>query len=82
MARKKIAVRIEEEFLEILEQIAVGTGRNSSEVIREALKDYIEKMQSKVKCYEIAQRLNLIGKDLKLPSDLSVSRRHFEGFGR
>ena len=33
-------------------------------------------------CYEIAQRLGIVGMLEHLPSDLSTNRRYFEGFGR
>lgn len=33
-------------------------------------------------CYEIAQRLGIVGMLDHLPSDLSTNRRYFEGFGQ
>lgn len=33
-------------------------------------------------CYEIAQRLGIVGMLDHLPSDLSTNRQYFEGFGQ
>ncbi|MFZ1493648.1 MAG: antitoxin family protein [Candidatus Competibacter denitrificans] len=33
-------------------------------------------------CYEIAQRLGIVGMLDHLPSDVSTNRRYFEGFGQ
>ncbi|MDZ7621768.1 MAG: antitoxin family protein [Candidatus Competibacteraceae bacterium] len=35
-----------------------------------------------ISCYDIAQRLGIVGMLDHLPGDLSTNRRYFEGFGQ
>ena len=39
-------------------------------------------VEHEINCYEIAQRLGIVGMLDHLSNDLSTDRRHFEGFGK
>ena len=82
MAKTRKTLRLEESLLELLEQVARGSGQTESEVIREALRRYLPKAKPRENCFQLAKRLGFIGAIEDLPSDLSVNPKHFRGFGK
>jgi metal-responsive CopG/Arc/MetJ family transcriptional regulator len=81
MAKTKIAVRIDQDLVALLEEVARGSGRNESELLREALAQYLKHYRSARSCYDLATALGVIGAAQGLPSDLSTAKRHLAGFG-
>ena len=82
MPKTKIAVRIDQELLEQLKMIARGNAVNESDLIREAVSEYLARFQSGRSCYDIASAIGVIGADATLDPDLSIAKRHMKGFGQ
>ncbi len=78
----RISVRLDSVTQQRLAEEVQATGKNESEVVREALADYFQKRPKPENCLELARRHRLIGCGKRLPPDLSTNRQHFEGFGR
>jgi hypothetical protein len=82
MASERISVRLDEATQRRLAAEARATGKNESDLVREALAAYFRRRPQPESCLELARRHRLIGCAKRLPPDLSTNRRHFEGFGR
>jgi hypothetical protein len=82
MATERITVRLDDETQRRIGAEAQATGRNESELIREALAQYFRERPEPETCLDVARRAGVIGCAKRLPSDLSTNRRHFESFGR
>jgi len=82
MASPRISVRIRPETEHLLRREAAADGRSESAVVRAALEAYLRERGPSETAYDVARRAGVIGCIEKAPSDLSTSRRHFEGFGR
>ncbi|NMC63961.1 MAG: ribbon-helix-helix protein, CopG family [SAR324 cluster bacterium] len=82
MAKIKIAVRIEEELLDLLEEVANSLKENESEVIRQAIREYLARYRSHESCFDLAARLGLTNGVAGLPKDLSSNNKYLEGFGK
>jgi Arc/MetJ-type ribon-helix-helix transcriptional regulator len=82
MANERITVRLDDETQHRLGAEAQATGRNESELIREALAEYFRERPEPETCLDVARRAGVIGCAKRLPADLSTNRRHLEGFGR
>ncbi len=78
----RISVRLDTDTRQQLDAEVQATGKNESDVVREALCAYFRKRPRPESCLELARRHRLIGCAKRLPADLSTGRRHFEGFGR
>ncbi len=78
----RISVRLDSDTQQRLDEEVQATGKNESDVVREALRDYFRKRPRPESCLELARRHRLIGCAKQLPPDLSTNRQHFEGFGR
>jgi Arc/MetJ-type ribon-helix-helix transcriptional regulator len=78
----RISVRVDDQQKRQIDDLARRRGVRESDVVREALSRYLRDTSPPESCYEIAQRLGVIGIARELPPDLSTSRKHFEGFGR
>jgi len=78
-----INVWVEPRLKQELDDEARQKGVSRSAVVREALETHLVESAPKGRnCLEIARRIGLIGCAEGLPPDLSMSRSHFEGFGR
>jgi hypothetical protein len=77
----RISVRLDSGIQQRLDAEVRATGKNESEILREALDAYFRKQLLPKSCLELAHRHGLIGCAKCLPADLSTSRRHFKGFG-
>jgi len=82
MSTARISVRLESTLHQRLLKLARAQGRSESELVREALSDWLDAQPPVESCYDVAQRTGLIGAAKGLPRDLSTNRRHFEGFGK
>jgi Arc/MetJ-type ribon-helix-helix transcriptional regulator len=81
-SRARISVRLDQETQQRLTDEVRATGKNESDVVREALRAYFRKRPRAESCLELARRNRLIGCAKQFLPDLSTNRRHFEGFGR
>jgi predicted DNA-binding protein len=82
MPAQRISVRINAELEEQLQREASTLGKAESDVVREALKQYFSTKEPPVTCYDLAEKLGLIGSAKRTPKDLSTNRKHFKGFGK
>lgn len=82
MASNRITVRVPAALTERLRSRSRAKGTTESEVIREALENYLGGESSHRTAYEIAEEAGIIGSLRNAPRDLSTSRRHFNGFGK
>ena len=78
----RLSIRITEKLREQLAAAAKTSGRRESEVVREALEQYVAPLDAGENAYEMAKRLKLIGCVKGAPSDLSTNPAYFEGFGK
>jgi hypothetical protein len=78
----RICVRLDGHTQQRLDEEVQASGRNESEIVREALARYFKGRSRRESCLELARRHRLIGCGTRLPADLSTNRDHFEGFGR
>ncbi len=81
MATNRITIRIPEHLGKQLKKRADLKGQSESEIVREALENYLLKSSGE-SAYDIAKRLGVIGRFKGLPKDLSTNPRYFEGFGK
>jgi len=82
MANDRISVRLDVETQRRLAAEAQATGKNESELVREALAAFFCGRPAPESCLELARRHRLIGCAEGLPPDLSTNKDCFEGFGR
>jgi metal-responsive CopG/Arc/MetJ family transcriptional regulator len=82
MPKTKIAFRIDADLLKQLETAAHNKGVNESDVIREALGEYLLRFQHDRSCLDVASSLGVVGADTTLASDLSTAKHHMKDFGR
>jgi predicted DNA-binding protein len=82
MASHRITIRIPETLEQRLRSRSRIKGQTESDLVREALENYLGHSSKERSAYELAQEAGLIGSVKRAPKDLSSSRRHFEGFGR
>lgn len=78
----RISVRLDRDTRQRLDEEVKVTGKNESEVVREALAAYLGNRAGPESCLELARRHRLVGCGKKLPPDLSTNRGYFEGFGQ
>jgi hypothetical protein len=82
MSARRLSIRLTQELERRLATEAKKTGRGESEIVREALADYLNKQAAGPSAYDIAKKMGLIGCAKGLPSDLSTNPAYMEGFGR
>jgi Arc/MetJ-type ribon-helix-helix transcriptional regulator len=82
MSESRISVRLDKDTQRRLDEAVRATGKNESELVRDALTAFLLNQPSADNCLQLAQRHGLIGRARGLPADLSTNRAHFEGFGR
>jgi hypothetical protein len=78
----KISVRVPRRIIKVIKDRSRETGDKESEIIREALEDYVVKKNAKKTAYQLALETGLIGCAKGLPSDLSTNKKYFKGFGK
>ena len=82
MASNRITVRVPPALISRLRSRSRAKGTTESEVIREALENYLGGESSHRTAYELAQEAGIVGAVRNAPRDLSTNRRHFNGFGK
>ncbi len=82
MASNRITVRVPEELTSRLRNRSKARGTTESELIREALENYLGQPGAERSAYELARETGIIGADKNAPTDLSTNKRHFKGFGK
>jgi hypothetical protein len=82
MANERISVRLDVATQRRLAAEAEATGKNESDLVREALAAFFRRRPQPESCLELARRHGLIGCAEGLPPDLSTNKDYFEGFGR
>jgi predicted DNA-binding protein len=82
MSSQRITIRIPESLGKRLKKHAEMNRRPESALVREALEKYFGEVPASTSAYELARAAGLIGCVRGGPSDLSVNRKHFEGFGQ
>lgn len=82
MGSNRITVRVPAALTSRLRSRSRAKGTTESEVIREALQNYLGAESSHRTAYELAKEAGIIGSVRNAPRDLSTSRRHLKGFGK
>jgi metal-responsive CopG/Arc/MetJ family transcriptional regulator len=77
----RINVRLDPQLKEQLESVARAEGVSPSEVVRVALREHLKRKQPQQSCLDLARQIGIIGIYKGAPSDLSMNKDHFEGFG-
>lgn len=78
----RLAIRITDDTLKLLEEVAAGQGKSESEIVREALEVFLQSYKKNENCYSLAKRLGIIGVAENLPKDLSKNKKYFRDFGK
>jgi metal-responsive CopG/Arc/MetJ family transcriptional regulator len=79
---ERINVRVDPRLKQELEAEAREKGVRPSDVVRQALEEHVRQRTPRETCYDLAQRLGILGSAQGLPADLSTNPKHMEGFGR
>ena len=82
MSSDRISVRIPGPLTKRLQKASAMKGKSESQVIREALEQYLGAVSGERSAYEIAEAAELIGCVRRAAKDLSSNRSHLEGFGK
>jgi len=82
MATNRLSIRIRPKLRQELRGLSSATGRRDSQIVREALEEYLNSNGKRETCFDIARRSGLIGVVEDAPRDLSTNPRHLRGFGR
>lgn len=82
MSSERISVRVSPGIARRLKERANATGAQESEMVREALEEYLSKNGGNQTAYDLAKKAGLIGCAPGLPKDLSTNKRYFKGFGK
>ncbi len=82
MSSHRITIRVPEALGQRLSSRSRMRGQSESELVREALENYLGQSKEERSAYELAQEAGLVGSVKRAPKDLSTNRRHFEGFGK
>jgi metal-responsive CopG/Arc/MetJ family transcriptional regulator len=82
MVSNRITVRIPEKLTARLRSQSRAKGTTESELVREALEEYLANSKIEHSAYDLAKEAGIIGAVHDAPKDLSTNRRHFNGFGK
>lgn len=82
MASSRITVRIPEKLTARLRSRSKAKGTTESDLVREALENYLGRSGNERSAFEMAEEAGIIGIAQNGPKDLSTNRRHLRGFGR
>jgi predicted transcriptional regulator len=82
MATDRLSIRLPEPLQRNLSEIAARTGRSESQLVREALADFVARHARQPTCYDLAVEAGLIGCIDSGKGDLSTNADHMDGFGR
>ena len=79
---ERINVRVEDRLKRELEAEAEHKGVRPSDIVRQALEEPLKQRTPRPTCFDLAERLGILGSAKGLPADLSANPAHMEGFGR
>jgi len=82
MSSHRITIRVPETLGQRLRNRSRIKGQTESQLVREALENYLGQSGTERSAYELAEEAGLIASVKRAPKDLSTNRRHFEGFGK
>ena len=82
MSTVRITVRVDESLQERLGSAAQAAGKTESQVVRDALEDYLDRSQRVVTAYDLFKKAGIIGCVKGGPKDLSTNPKYMEDFGR
>jgi metal-responsive CopG/Arc/MetJ family transcriptional regulator len=82
VASQRISVRVPGGIARRLKERSRATGTRESQVVRQALEQYLSQDRMQETAYDLLQRAGLIGCVQDAPRDLSTNKRHFKGFGK
>ena len=82
MSSDRISIRISTSLSRRLQKTSAMKGKSESEVIREALENYLGRASEEQSAYGMAEVAGLIGCVQRRPKDLSTNPRYFDGFGK
>jgi len=82
MASNRITVRVPQALTSRLRNRSRAKGTTESELVREALENYLGHSGGERSAYELAQEAGIIGSARNAPRDLSTNPRYLKGFGK
>jgi predicted DNA-binding protein len=82
MASNRITVRVPQALTARLRNHSRVKGTTESELVREALENYLERSEGERSAFDLAQDAGIIGLARNAPKDLSTNPRHLKGFGK
>lgn len=82
MASHRITVRVPQALTARLRNRSRAQGTTESELVREALENYLEHSRKERSAYDLAEEAGIIGSARRAPKDLSTNPRHLKGFGK
>jgi predicted DNA-binding protein len=82
MASQRISVRVPGGIARRLKERSRVTGARESQVVREALEQYLSVNRKEQTTYDLLQEAGLLGCVRGAPKDLSTNKRYFKGFGK
>ncbi len=78
----RINVRVDDRLKQQLESEAKQKGVSPSAIVRQLLEEHYQQHPPAENCFQLAERLGILGSIKGLPADLSTNPDHMEGFGR
>jgi predicted DNA-binding protein len=82
MASNRITVRVPQALTTRLRNRSRAKGTTESELVREALENYLGHSGGERSAYELVQEAGIIGSARNAPRDLSTNPRYLKGFGK
>ena len=82
MGVERISVRLKADLRRRLGEQASQRGLSESDVVRDALQEYLRKRTQSRACYDLARSAGILGAIEDSPPDMSTNRKYLRGFGR
>ncbi len=82
MASDRITVRVPQALTARLRNRSRAQGTTESDLVREALENYLGHSDGARSAYELAEETGIIGSARNAPRDLSTNSRYLKGFGK
>jgi predicted DNA-binding protein len=82
MASNRITVRVPQALTARLRNRSRAEGTTESELVREALENYLGNSGIERSAYDLAEEAGIIGFVRNAPRDLSTNPRYLKGFGK
>jgi metal-responsive CopG/Arc/MetJ family transcriptional regulator len=82
MASHRITVRVPQALTARLRSRSRAKGTTESELVREALENYLAHSKKERSAYDLAEEAGITGAARHAPKDLSTNPRHLKGFGK